>query len=122
METFTIARPAAAMAHCPRASGLLVLLDSLEDEDNAGVALGVEILRTVSLRGARCRHANGPLVTLQLVNAVLLFPLLSPGLVQKVDGLGIFRGIDAGRGAVLPLGHLARGLAVSSHDEGEVRD
>src|SRR5262245_10550329 len=98
METFTIARPAAAMAHCPRASGLLVLLDSLEDEDNAGVALGVEVLRTVSLRGARCRHANGPLVTLQLVDAVLFLPLLRTALVQEIDGLGILRGIDAGRG------------------------
>src|SRR5262249_46713432 len=103
-------------------SGLFVVLDPLEDEDDVGRALGGEVLRPISLRTAGTGHANGPPVALQLVNAVLLFPLLLPGLVVGLDGPGILPGIDGDREAEFLFWRLARGLAIGCDDNREVRD
>src|SRR5262245_9204291 len=103
-------------------SRLFVVLDPLEDKHDVGGVFGGEVSWPIALRNARARHANGPRVTLQFVDAVLLFPLLRAALVQVVDRLGALLGIDGDRSLVFALWRLAGRLAVGSDDIREVRD
>src|SRR5687767_2178681 len=75
-------------------SWFFVFLTSLEDEHDVGRVLGVKVLRPITRRNARARHANRPLVTLQFVDAVLRFPLLRAAHVQVVNGLEALLGSD----------------------------
>ena len=83
-------------SHGSEVSGLLVLLDPLEDEHHAGGALGVEVLRPVSLRGARGRP---PLDVDAIVDAVVRISWLAADLGGRLVDLEVNPLIVARTGA-----------------------
>src|SRR5688572_8805349 len=73
---------------------LFAVLHALEDEDDVGRVLRVEVLRPFAFRGAAGRYANSKLVSLQFVHSVLLFSFLFAAFVQVLQLLRALLRVD----------------------------